>query len=340
MTPSDTMHPACLPRRGLLTAAMAGSTLLLGARAAAAATTWQAYTYLSSSAQAPVHGFEELFDRLRGQTAGALSINLHLGGSLPISASSITSTVAQDVMQFGTDGFFSGSVPIAGLLRLPMLLRTRAEFEKAEAIATPYIDHAYLRKGIIALGEYIYPLQTIWSRRKLTSLADIKGQKLRVTSVEMGEFVKKFGGIPLTLGTPEVPAALDRGVVDGVLTATSGAGLQWKDLLKYNYRFPVQFANAVIIVNKSAFDALPAAQKALLRKEVPATDTAVTDTMQTEEGTLTAKLQAEGLVVTPPKESDIKEAEARMAPYWSEWARARGPEAVEALAKIRAALGR
>jgi TRAP-type transport system periplasmic protein len=29
-----------------------------------------------------------------------------------------------------------------------------------------------------------------------------------------------------------------------------------------------------------------------------------------------------------------------MRPYWDEWAKARGPEAIEALGKVRTALGR
>jgi len=29
-----------------------------------------------------------------------------------------------------------------------------------------------------------------------------------------------------------------------------------------------------------------------------------------------------------------------MRPYWDEWAKSRGPDVVEALAKVRAALGR
>lgn len=309
-------------------------------RPATAATTWEAYTYLPNSGQAGVKGLVTLFDQLRQDTAGGLVINLHLGGSLPINATSITPTVADNIVQFGSDGFFSGNVPIAGLLRLPMLLRSPEEFAKAEAIAAPYIDAAYLKKGVIALGEYTYPLQTIWSRRKLVGLADIKGQKLRVTSVEMGEFVRRFGGIPLTMGTSDVPAALDRGVIDGVLTATSGAGLTWKDLLKYNYRFPVQYANAVTIVNKSAFDALPPATQILLRSRTAAADNWITGTMTGEEDAQTTQLAKEGLIVTPAAPEDIKEAEQRLAPYWKEWAHARGPQATEALDKILAALGR
>lgn len=324
-------------RRFVLGSALAA---VAGSGVARAADKWEAYTYLPNATQAGVRGLQALFERLRTETSGGLNISLHLGGSLPISATSIGPSVADNIIQLGTDGFFSGTVPIAGLLRLPMLLRSTEDFAKAEAIAAPYIAAAYLKKGIVALGEHTYPLQTIWSRRKLESMADVKGQKLRVTSVEMGEFIKKFGGIPLTMGTPDVPAALDRGVIDGVLTATSGGGLTWRDLLKYNLRFPVQFANSVVVVNKGAFDALPVASQELLRTRVPEANTWITATMTVEEVQETDKLAKAGLVVTQASPDEVADAEARMKPYWAEWAKTRGPQAAEALGRIREALGR
>ena len=328
------------PTRRFLLGAVASALTTAGFKPALAATIWEAYTYLPNATQAGVQGLQSLFERVQTETGGGLVINLHLGGSLPISATSITPSVADGIVQFGTDGFFSGNVPIAGLLRLPMLLRSPDEFATAEVIAAPYIAAAYLKKGVVALGEFTYPVQTIWSRKKLQSLADVKAQKLRVTSVEMGEFVKRFGGIPLTMGTPDVPAALDRGVIDGVLTATSGAGMTWKDLLKYNYRFPVQFANAVTIVNKAAYDALASETRTILATRTVDADRSITSTMASEEESQTAQLAKDGLIVTPALPSDVAEAEARLAPYWGEWAKARGPDAVEALGKIRAALGR
>ncbi len=46
--------------------------------------------------------------------------------------------------------------------------------------------------------------------------------------------MRRFGGTSITMSAPEVPSALDRGVVDGIFTAGVGAVL-WKDLLKYGY---------------------------------------------------------------------------------------------------------
>ena len=82
------------------------------------------------------------------------------------------------------------------------------------------------------LATYNYPLQVVWSRKPINSLADMKGQKLPVTSPEQAEYVKRLGGLPVTIGPSEVPSALDRGVVDGVFTASSGGGKIWRDLLE------------------------------------------------------------------------------------------------------------
>ena len=110
-----------------------------------------------------------------------------------------------------------------------------------------------------------YPFQVIWGKNKITSLADIKGMKLRVTSVEQGEFVRRFGGVSLPLGSPDVAAALDRGVVEGVFTASSGGGLTWHDLLKYRYGFPTSYVNSTLVVNREAFEKLPPATQKILR---------------------------------------------------------------------------
>ena len=70
----------------------------------------------------------------------------------------------------------------------------------------------------------------------------------------------------MTIGAAEVPSALDRGVVDGVFTASSGGGKIWRDLLKYNYRLGPNFFDGVIAVNKMAFDKLPPEAQAKLKK--------------------------------------------------------------------------
>lgn len=322
-------------------AVMAGAAAgVLAATHAKAAMLWQAYTYNPVGTVAAVVGLKRLIDNFQKASNGGVTINLHLGGSLPIAGNNITQAVSENVVQLADDGFATGNIPITGVLRLPMLLLSVSDMLKAMAIVKPYLDRDYARKGVVVLGQYAYPFQVIWGRKKLTSLADIKGLKLRVTSVEEGEFIRRFGGTPITMNSADVPAALDRGVVDGALTASSGGGITWKDLLHWRYSFPTSFVNSTFIVNKADDARLPAALQQALPGIGDEAAQWTTNEMQRQEDDITAQMAKAGMVVTPANPADITLATEKMKSYWPDWAKAHGPEAVEVLGKIRAAVGR
>jgi TRAP-type transport system periplasmic protein len=321
-------------------AAAAALPLQAAPARAQAGTTWTAYTYTPAATLAPARGLARIVEGIDKATNGALKIKVHLGGSLPIGASDISNALSDNVVQLGDDGFFHGNLPVTGILRLPMLITTPEEFDKAAAIMKPYFEQAYAAKGVVLLGQYYYPLQVVWSRGPLTSLADMKGRKFRVTSPEQGEFVRRLGGTPVTLGAAEVPSALDRGVVDGVFTASSGGGKIWKDLLKSSYRLGPNFFDASIAANKGALEKLAPDVQGKLKALVAETAPWITAELRNDEGAVTQQLAAGGITMTEAKPSDTEAARKLLAPYWDEWAKGRGGEAAAALAKVRAALGR
>lgn len=325
-------------RRQVLAASAAACMAL--ALPAQAAEQWNLYVYNAVGTVPAVRGLTKAMEEIEKETGGQLTVRLHLGGSLPINTTTITQAVADDVVQLGDDGYFLGNVPIGGILRLPMLIQSPAEYQKAAAIMDPYLQRAFDKKGVVVLGQYLYPYQVAYSSKKFSSLADIKGQKLRVTSPEQGEFIKRMGGVPVTIGAPEVPSALDRGVVDGVLTANSGGGILWKDLLKFNYRIGINYFNSVVIANKERFNKLSPDMRAKVQKAVRDNLPQITAQMANEEDGLSKKFAEGGMTVTDASAADVALAVKTMAPYWDEWAKTRGPEAQEALAKVRAALGR
>ena len=94
---------------------------------------------------------------------------------------------------------------------------------------------------------------------------DLPGPKIRVTSPEQGRFVEAFGGAPITLSGSEVPSPLERGVIEGVLTASAGGAKNWHEFLPYDYRFPVDYGNSTIIANPEAFEALDEEDRQALR---------------------------------------------------------------------------
>jgi TRAP-type C4-dicarboxylate transport system substrate-binding protein len=325
-----------ISRRSLLGAGLASlATTPLRAQTA----TWNAYTYIPAATLPSAKGLARIAEGIDKASNGAVKIRVHLGGSLPIGASDISNALSDNVVQLGDDGFFHGNLPVTGILRLPMLIATPEQFDKAVAVMRPYFEQAYAAKGVMLLGQYYFPLQVAWSRNKLAALADFKGQKFRVTSPEQGEFVRRFGGTPVTLGAAEVPSALDRGVVDGVFTASSGGGKIWKDLLKSSYRLGPNFFDASIAVNKGAFEKLAPPIQQRLRELVAEVSPWITNELRNDEGEVTRQLAAGGITMTEASAADAQAAAKQLAPYWDEWAKSRGAEATAALAKVRTALG-
>jgi TRAP-type transport system periplasmic protein len=300
---------------------------------------WNFYMHQSAPNFATSRGAKMFTEEIEKATNGELKVHLHLAGTLQINASNITQAVGDNVVQMGDDLFNSGNIPVAGIPRLPMLIQTYEDFSKADAVLMPYIEKSFAEKGSTVLASYTYPLQFIWGRKKLESLDDIKGMKLRVAQPEQGEFVRRFGGTSITMSAPEVPSALDRGVVDGIFTAGVGAVL-WKDLLKYGYILIVNVNNSYFIANTEAYSKLSPDLQTKLRKVAADTARWDQDTMKKEESESIETLTAAGYVFTKAKSDEIARAVNTMRPYWDEWAKSRGPDVVEALTKVRAALGR
>src|ERR1700734_110967 len=315
-----------------------GLVVLCGGQAPAAED-WNFYMHQSAPNFATSRGAKLVTEEIEKATNGELKVRLHLAGTLQINASNITQAVGGNIVQVGDDLFNSGNIPVAGIPRLPMLIQSYADFTKADRVHKPYLEKAYLEKGSTLLASYTYPLQFIWGRKKLESLDDIKGLKLRVAQPEQGEFVRSFGGTSITMSAPEVPSALDRGVVDGIFTAGVGAVL-WKDLLKYGYVLIVNVNNSYFIANTEAYNKLSPDLQGKLRQVAQDTARWDQETMQKEEAESVQTLTAMGYTFTKGTPDDTTRAVNTMKPYWDEWASSRGPDVIEALGKVRTALGR
>ena len=300
---------------------------------------WNFYHHQSAPLFATSRGAKQLTEQIDKDTNGELKARLHLSGTLQIAPNNITIAVSEGVVQIADDLFNSGNIPLAGIPRLPGLVRNYDEFAKTAEVLRPYLEKAFADKGVVMLADYTYPLQVIWGKKKLTSLEDIKGSKLRVAQPEQGEMVRRFGGTSVTISAPEVPSALDRGVVDGIFTAGVGAVL-WKDLLKFGFLIPVNWNNSYILANAEAFNKLSPDLQAKLRKAAKDAAKWNQETMQQEEAASVKTLTETGYTMTTAKTEEAAKVADTMKAYWDDWAKSRGPVVVEALGKVRAALNR
>ncbi|MCA0919260.1 TRAP transporter substrate-binding protein DctP [Pseudooceanicola nanhaiensis] len=301
---------------------------------------WTAYTYSSVSTTAAVKGMTRIADRVATETNGDLNITLHLGKTLQIASADITQAVGDGIVEFAADFFFSGNVPIARILNLPMLIENDAQWAKAYAAIEPTLVEAFADQNVVLLGGYRYPEQTIFTTFPVTSLSDLEGHKIRVTSPEQGKFIEEFGGAPITLSGSEVPTSLERGVIEGVLTASAGGAKNWHEFLPYDYRFAVNYGNSMIIANADAFDALSAETQEKLRSIVAEEGAATTADFIEDEKVQMASQEKAGMTITASNATEVAMATETLAPYWESWAEQNGPEYVEALKVVRDAIGK
>lgn len=301
---------------------------------------WKCYTYMPSPTHPSYAGLEKIAADLERISDGAITAKCSVGGSLPIKSDTIAQAVGDGVLDIAGSGFDTGYVPVAGLFSVPGLFANEDELAKGYQATLPILEEEFAKRNIVLLGAYHYPRQVIWSTEEIPSLADLEGVKMRANSPENSEFIKRFGGIPVTMATPDVATALQRGVFPAVITAAAGAGQLWVDMLRHVTDVGPSYTVSFVIVGKDAFDALGSDQQQALRAAVAEETDWISGQMRDQNATLMDKFQKEGLTVvagTPEEETLIVET---MKPYWTEWAEARGEPARQALDAARQAIGK
>ena len=311
-------------------------SITLATSLASAQTVWKGYTFFSTTNHPDYQHLEKLANEFARLSDSKIQTRVNVGGSLPIPGTAVTQAVGDGTLTFAHDGFFTGNVPLGGLTNLPLLTPTHEDFSKALVILEPYLARELEKKGVKLLATYNFPIQTLWAVNKLTSVADIKGKKMRVNNQQQADFMRRFEASPVTLATPDVAPALERATVEGLMTASAGGGRLWGDMLKYNFRLGLNYDLMLIIANKDAFDKLSPDLQAKFVEAAKKDAAELTKELADSEDEVTERLKSKGMVVTVPDPAVRTEAVARVREYWDQWAKGVGPVAVEALAKVRA----
>lgn len=334
----------------MLTRIAVGGTAIVMAVAAsiafsgsASAAEWKCYTYQSAPASPVVKGLEKMGAKLNEITGGEVNVTCNVGGSLPIDANSIAPAMSDGVLDFGSVSNISGYVPLAAIGILPGMFQNNAEYDsKGWPILKEVIQAEFDKRNLKVFGTYHYPPQVIWgslTATPLKSLDDLKGKTLRVGNPEVGEFAKIFGAIPVTLPTPDVAPALQRGTVEYVITAAAAGGRLWKDFFHSAILDPVYVATGYIIMNKDRWESLTPDQQAEFEAYAVETARWITETQENDDGAAIAEFEAAGWEITPASSETYARIVEGMQPLWDAWAEERGQEAVELLGKLKAAVG-
>jgi TRAP-type transport system periplasmic protein len=166
-------------------------------------------------------------------------------------------------------GFVAGELPIIEILEMPGLLPDPATAKKAVLAWKPReaaLMDQKVNAELLCVG--LLPDQAIFSRKPLRTLADFKGQKIRVNGVAMASLVAGLGAQPLTVPFADMYPSLERGALDAGITGTSpGLGLRLYEVSKYLVGPIAMRPHLNLSINKAAWKRLPPDLQKMLKEE-------------------------------------------------------------------------
>ncbi len=103
--------------------------------------------------------------------------------------------------------------------------------------------------------------------RKITSLGDMKGLKVRVPGPKQAAVLKELGLVPVGMGARQIAESLNRGVIQGALMGWSAINIfRITPLIKSHVDLPMGTRSFFVAIHKRVYDKLPRAGKASIDK--------------------------------------------------------------------------
>jgi len=164
-----------------------------------------------------------------------------------------------------------GDAPELEGLDVPLVATNPADAKKMVAAARPMVEDIMKdRFGSKLLAIAPYPPQVVFCKPKITSLADLKGKKIRASGRMTAKFLEALGAEGVTLSFSEVPGALERGVIDCAITGSgSGYSAGWWESSDYLMTLPLGGWDSVVTaINMDKWDGLSKATQDFIQTEI------------------------------------------------------------------------
>ena len=202
-----------------------------------------------------------------GRIAIQIFPSMQLGGTPPQLYDQARDGVVD--MVWTLPGSTPGRFPLSEMFELPFI-GGRLGITNAQAsqeFATKYM--ADETKDVKLLSYWAHDTGLIHSKKQVTTLDSLKGQKLRFPTRLAGEALKAVGVNAIGMPVPQVPESLAQGVIDGAVVPWEVVpAIKVHELVKYHTNVPgkkaIYAASFFLAMNKAKFEALPADLKKVI----------------------------------------------------------------------------
>ena len=208
-----------------------------------------------------------IFDR----TNGGVEIQVVSYAELGVSASDALQLVLEGKLQVAEvyGGWLSGDLPILDLAELWGLFPTPDAHLKVLDVAREILrTRIRERSNSVVIMENYYPGFHFFSNKPLQRPGDFKGLKIRSFSQTTSDLIEGLGAEAQFVAAEDVYAALERGVIDAVVTSADSA---FRRKLYEVSKFMVGPIPAVrvtyLIMNRDQWDALPSGFQEIIQEQ-------------------------------------------------------------------------
>ncbi|MEK9621765.1 MAG: TRAP transporter substrate-binding protein [Alphaproteobacteria bacterium] len=246
----------------------AAAVLAFSTAASAATVKWDmANEYQESS----IHGEgQKVFsDTLMKESGGSVVVTNHFGGSIGYKSKEHFDAVGDGALPIANTsmGQVAGIEPIFLLSSLPFLVGSADDAKLLWEVAKPHYEAVFAKHNQVLLYASPWPPAGIWSKKPVLSSSNLSGLKIRAWDASGTRTLKTAGAAAVQMSWADVVPQLSSGGIEAVLTSAEGGvnAKFWEHLSHFNainYSMSLNMTH----VNKDAFDALSAEQKAAVMK--------------------------------------------------------------------------
>jgi TRAP-type C4-dicarboxylate transport system substrate-binding protein len=234
--------------------------------------------------------FEEPFwrDEVPRLTGGRVRPEIVASDRAGIRSQEMLPLIRLGVVPFGTAllAVISTEEPEFNAMDLPALNPTIADLRLAMTRFRPFLERALSeRYGVRLLAVYTYPAQVVWCNRAFASLADLRGRRVRTSSVGQADLITALGGTAVVTPFNEIVSAIRAGVVECAITGTlSGMAIGLHEVTTHVHASAINWGVSIFAANEQAWEALPEDVRAVLTENIAALEQRIWDGAERETG--------------------------------------------------------
>ncbi|WP_416138930.1 TRAP transporter substrate-binding protein [Halomonas sp. HK25] len=202
-----------------------------------------------------------LDERLQKETDGRYSLEIVTADELGMSGTEFLRVLRSGMIDFAeiTTGYVSGDFPMIEASELPGLASNYDDYQEiTDAWMTHVVAENEDRMGGKVISSFAWGPMHLYSTFPVDELSDLEGKKIRVFSSSQAKYLEELGAEPMSLPMTELYGALQRGLIDGMVTGAEHIGrMSLWETTSHVSDIGIAPASGYIVVSQRTWDALP-----------------------------------------------------------------------------------